>query len=64
MQLADMAFTEEAHNLVLLGGPGTGKTHLATAIAMSGIQPTNKSINGSGLVSERLHRRIESKRCS
>jgi DNA replication protein DnaC len=32
MQLADMAFTEKAHNVVLVGGPGTGKSHLATAI--------------------------------
>ena len=31
MQLADLDFTEQAHNVVLLGGPGTGKTHLATA---------------------------------
>jgi len=25
--------------VVLIGGPGTGKTHLATAIAVSGIGP-------------------------
>jgi len=37
MQLADMSFTSQAHNVVLVGGPGTGKSHLATAIAMSGI---------------------------
>lgn len=37
MQLAEMAFTEAAHNVVLLGGPGTGKSHLATAIAVAGI---------------------------
>ncbi|PZQ45213.1 MAG: AAA family ATPase [Rhodovulum sulfidophilum] len=36
-QLAGMAFTEQAHNVVLVGGPGTGKTHLATAIGVSGI---------------------------
>ena len=36
-QLASMAFTEQAHNVVLVGGPGTGKTHLATAIGVAGI---------------------------
>lgn len=36
-ELADMAFTEAAHNVVFIGGPGTGKTHLATAIGVSGI---------------------------
>jgi DNA replication protein DnaC len=36
-QLADLAFTEAAQNVVLIGGPGTGKTHLATAIGISGI---------------------------
>lgn len=36
-QLGSLAFTETAQNVVLVGGPGTGKTHLATAIAISGI---------------------------
>ena len=36
-QLADMSFTEAAHNAVLVGGTGTGKTHLATAIGVAGI---------------------------
>ena len=36
-QLANMAFAEQAHNVVLVGGPGTGKTHLATAIGVAGI---------------------------
>lgn len=36
-QLSDLAFTEAAHNVVLIGGPGTGKTHLATALGISGI---------------------------
>ncbi len=35
--LAETAFTDAAHNAVLVGGPGTGKTHLATAIGVAGI---------------------------
>jgi len=35
--LAETTFTETAHNAVLVGGPGTGKSHLATAIGVSGI---------------------------
>lgn len=30
-------FIGEAHNVVLIGGPGTGKTHLATAIGVQAI---------------------------
>ncbi len=30
-------FIEDAHNVVLIGGPGTGKTHLATAIGIQAI---------------------------
>ena len=44
MQLAGMAFTEGAHNLVLVGGPGSGKTHLATAIGVSGIMHHGKRV--------------------
>ena len=36
-KLADLAFTEDAQNAVLIGGPGTGKTHLATALGISGL---------------------------
>lgn len=44
MQLADMSFTEHAHNVVLVGGPGTGKSHLATAIGVSGITRHGKRV--------------------
>ena len=36
-QLSTLEFTETAQNVVLIGGPGTGKTHLATALGVSGI---------------------------
>ena len=36
-QLADLSFTDQAHCVVLVGGPGTGKSPLATAIGVSGI---------------------------
>jgi DNA replication protein DnaC len=35
--LAEMTFRDAAHNVVMVGGPGTGKTHLATAIGVAGI---------------------------
>ncbi len=36
-QLATLDFTEAAHNLVLIGGTGTGKTHLATALGVAAV---------------------------
>ena len=44
MKLAEMEFTEQAHNVVLLGGPGTGKSHLATAIGVAGITRHGKRV--------------------
>ena len=43
-ELATLAFTEAAHNVVFIGGTGTGKTHLATALGVSGIIHHGKSV--------------------
>lgn len=43
-QLATLAFTDTAQNAVLIGGPGTGKTHLVTAIAVAGIATMGKRV--------------------
>lgn len=43
-QLATLSFTDTAQNAVFIGGPGTGKTHLATAIAVSGIARQGKRV--------------------
>jgi DNA replication protein DnaC len=36
-QLATAGFMEQAYNLILVGGTGTGKTHLATALGVAAI---------------------------
>jgi DNA replication protein DnaC len=43
-KLADLSFTQDAQNVVLIGGPGTGKTHLATALGISGLTRHNKRV--------------------
>jgi DNA replication protein DnaC len=43
-QLANCEFTAAAHNAVLVGGPGTGKSHLATAIGVAGITEHGKRV--------------------
>lgn len=43
-QLATLEFTQTAQNAVLIGGPGTGKTHLATAIGVAGIVAKGKRV--------------------
>ena len=35
--ISDLSFTDQSHNVVLIGGTGTGKTHLATALGVNGI---------------------------
>jgi DNA replication protein DnaC len=37
-------FLEDAHNIVLVGGPGTGKTHLATAFGVQAIEHHRKRV--------------------
>ena len=43
-KLADLSFTDDAQNVVLIGGPGTGKTHLATALGISGLGQHGKRV--------------------
>jgi len=43
-QLSTLEFTDAAQNAVLIGGPGTGKTHLATAIGVAGIAAKGKRV--------------------
>jgi DNA replication protein DnaC len=43
-QLADLSFTDTAQNVVLVGGTGTGKTHLATALGVAGITRHGKRV--------------------
>jgi DNA replication protein DnaC len=43
-QLAGFGFADAAHNVVMIGGPGTGKTHLATALGVKGITEHGKRV--------------------
>jgi DNA replication protein DnaC len=43
-RLADASFTDAAHNVVLVGGPGTGKTHLAIAIGHAAVTRHGKRV--------------------
>jgi DNA replication protein DnaC len=43
-QLHRCEFMEDAHNAVLVGGPGTGKTHIATALGVQAIEHHQKRV--------------------
>lgn len=43
-QLHRCEFLEDAHNVVLVGGPGTGKTHIATALGVQAIEHCRKRV--------------------
>ena len=49
-KLADLAFTEDAQNVVLIGEPGTGKTHLAAALGISGLTHHSKRVRFYSIV--------------
>src|SRR3954470_17969077 len=49
-QLHRCEFVDEANNIVLVGGPGTGKTHVATALGIQAIEHHRKKIRFFGTV--------------
>jgi DNA replication protein DnaC len=53
MELASLSFVAHADNLILLGPPGVGKTHLSVAIGLQAIE------HGFGVYFTSMHRLLE-----
>ena len=43
-QLHDLQFVDTAQNVVFVGGPGTGKTHLATSLGIQAVRAKGKRV--------------------
>ena len=43
-QLHRCEFLDDAHNVVLVGGPGTGKTHIATALGVHAVEHHHRRV--------------------
>ena len=52
-QLHAGEFMAGTHNVVLIGGPGTGKTHIATALGVQAVEQ-EKALNKAGQLTDRL----------
>ncbi len=62
-QLASAAFMETAHNLILVGGTDTGKSHLATAVGVTAIHQGKRVrfYNAVDLVNELEREKMQGK---
>ena len=49
-QLHRCEFIENADNVVLVGGPGTGKSHIATALGVQAVEHHRKKVRFFGTV--------------
>ena len=62
-QLASATFMDTAHNLILVGGTGTGKSHLATAIGVAAVHQGKRVrfFNAVDLVNQLEREKVQGK---